>query len=80
MGERGLWAVGVIRLGVGGGLSGLREGCGGFRVDSNSPERVGEGSKGPRGVFGLGVGGGPLGAERGLWGVGFVCFPSQGRL
>ena len=65
---------------LGEGLSGPREGCGGFRVDSNSPERMGEGSKGPRGVIRLGVGREPLGAERGLWGVGFVCFPSQGRL
>ena len=48
------------------GLSGPRDGYGGFRFDSISPKRVGEGSKRAVGVIKLGNWGGPLGAERGL--------------
>ena len=40
---------------LGEGLSGPREGCGGFRIDSNCLELVGEGSKGPRGGLRLGA-------------------------
>ena len=54
---------------LGEGLSGLRKGCGGFKLDSDSPERMGEGIKGPRGVIRLGIWGGPLGAGGRLWGV-----------
>ena len=60
---------------LGEGLSKPRKGFRGFKLDSNSPEREGEGSKGSRGVIRLGAWGGPLGAERGLRGVG-VCVPS----
>ena len=73
--------TGRVRVQQGGGLCdqigrlgrasrGRERAMGGFRVDSNSPECVGEGSKGPKGVIRLGVWGGLLRAKRGLWVVG----------
>ena len=60
---------------LGEGLLELREGCGGFRVDSNSPDLVGEGSKGPRGGLRLGAWGGFSGLREGFGGV-WVCMHS----
>ena len=66
---------------LGEGLSGPREGFRGFRLDSNSPEREGKGTKGLRGVIRLDAWGGTLGAKRGLWGVGVrvLSFTGRGR-
>ena len=56
---------------LGEGLSGPREGFRGFRLDSNSSEREGEGSKGPRGVIRVGcLGRASRGRERALGGLG----------